>query len=85
MIANCVYNCVVILECFQKLGYDGKITILKDYVRPFRPAKRGRSVRRYETIKINIKSAVFWDESEDQCKFALVCVKWRADAIVTSG
>ena len=49
LIACGVYNCVVILERIQKLGYDGKITILKDYVRPFRPAKKCRAVRRYET------------------------------------
>ena len=49
LIASGVYNCVVILERIQKLGYDGKITILKDYVRPFRPAKKCRAVRRYET------------------------------------
>ena len=32
-----VFNCVVIFGHLQKLGYDGRITILKNYVRPFRP------------------------------------------------
>ena len=44
-----IFNCFVILERIQKLGYDGKITILKDYVKTFRPAKKLPTVRRYET------------------------------------
>lgn len=44
-----VFNCVVIMERIQKLGYDGKITILKEYVHSFRPPKRHPAVRRYET------------------------------------
>ena len=47
--ARGIFNCVVILERIQELGYDGKITILKEYVHPFRPAKQLPAVRRYET------------------------------------
>lgn len=32
------------------MGYDGSMTILKDYVQPFRPAKTSPAVRRYETL-----------------------------------
>ena len=43
-------NCVTMHERLQALGYSGGLTILKDYVRPLRPAKGGRRpVRRYET------------------------------------
>ena len=31
------------------MGYDGSMTILKDYVHPFRPAKTAPAVQRYET------------------------------------
>lgn len=44
-----IFNCVVLLERLKEKGYDGSITILKDYVKPFRPAKSTPAVRRYET------------------------------------
>ena len=44
-----IFNCVVLLERIQALGYDGSLTILKDYVQPFRPAKSTPAVQRYET------------------------------------
>lgn len=50
LMSNGVFNCVVILEHIEKLGYDGKITILKDYVAPFRPPKNVPAVKRYETL-----------------------------------
>jgi len=50
LMSNGVFNCVVILEHIEKLGYDGKMTILKDYVAPFRPPKNVPAVRRYETL-----------------------------------
>ena len=37
MIANEIFNCVVIRERFQAMGYDGGITITKDYVQLLRP------------------------------------------------
>ncbi len=32
------------------MGYTGGITIIKDYVKPFRPAKNAPAVQRYETL-----------------------------------
>ena len=49
MISNGIFNCVAILERLQKNGYAGGITIIKDYVQRFRPAKSTPAVRRYET------------------------------------
>ena len=44
-----IFNCVVLLERLQAAGYSGGITILKEYVHPYRPAKALPAVRRYET------------------------------------
>ena len=44
-----IFNCEVLLERLRELGYDGGKSILKDYVRPYRPAKSAPAVRRYET------------------------------------
>src|SRR3712207_6471335 len=45
-----LYNCETMLERLQALGYTGSISILKDFVHPFRPAHAGRRpVRRYKT------------------------------------
>lgn len=44
-----IFNCVVLLRRIQALGYDGSLTILKDYVHPFRPARSVPAVQRYET------------------------------------
>ncbi len=53
-IQNCmaagIFNCQVILERLQEKGYDGGITILKDYVKPYRPPKSLPAVPRYETL-----------------------------------
>lgn len=45
-----IFNCVVLFERIQTQGYDGGMTILKDYVKPFRPAKSIPAVQRYETL-----------------------------------
>lgn len=45
-----ILNCTVIYERLQGCGYEGGITILKDYVRNFRPARKGKAVERYETL-----------------------------------
>lgn len=50
MLRQGIFNCVVLLERLQKAGYNGGITILKDYVHPRRPAKSSPAVRRYETL-----------------------------------
>ena len=45
-----IFNCVVLMERIQAKGYNGSMTILKDYVQPFRPAKAASAVQRYETL-----------------------------------
>ena len=49
MLSQGIFNCVVMLERLQEKGYDGGITILKEYVHPHRPPKCSPAVRRYET------------------------------------
>ena len=44
-----IYNCIVLLDRIKGAGYDGGISILKDYIHPFRPPKKLPAVRRYET------------------------------------
>jgi len=44
-----IFNCVVLWERLKDAGYDGGITILKEYVHPFRPAKALPAARRFET------------------------------------
>jgi len=34
-----IFNCVVLLERLQSAGYSGGISILKEYVHPYRPRK----------------------------------------------
>ena len=50
MLSQGVFNCVVLLERLQEKGYEGGITILKEYVHQYRPAKSYPAVRRYETL-----------------------------------
>jgi transposase len=49
MISQGIFNCIVILDRLQHSGYEGGITIIKDYVQRFRPAKNSPAVQRYET------------------------------------
>ena len=46
-----IYNCSVLKEHLEALGYRGGMTILKDYVQKIRPpmVKAGPAIRRYET------------------------------------
>lgn len=44
-----IYNCEVLLEKLQAKGYTGSRSILKEYVRQFRPPRRSKAVMRYET------------------------------------
>lgn len=44
-----IFNCVVLMERLRELGYDGGMSILKEYVHPHRPARSAPAVRRYET------------------------------------
>jgi len=49
MMEEGIFNCVVMLERLKAMGYTGGITIIKDYVKPYRPAKNAPAVERYET------------------------------------
>jgi len=44
-----IFNCVVLLEKIQGAGFEGGISILKEYIHPFRPAKALPAARRFET------------------------------------
>ena len=44
-----IFNCVVLMERLREAGYDGGMSILKEYVHPYRPAKSAPAVCRYET------------------------------------
>lgn len=44
-----IFNCEVIYERIKEEGYIGGKTILRDYVRQFRPSKHIQAVCRYET------------------------------------
>ena len=50
MIGQGIFNCVVLLERLQEIGYDGGITILKEYVHQYRPARTAPAARRFETL-----------------------------------
>ena len=45
-----IYNCVVLYGYLQEMGYDGGMSILKEYVHPFRPPRRTPAVQRFETV-----------------------------------
>src|SRR5258706_12758384 len=50
MLRRTVTTLQVIFERLQKMGYTGRISILKEYVQPLRPAGAGHApVQRYET------------------------------------
>jgi len=51
LLAEGVWNAVVILREIQAAGYDGGLTILRDYIRPKRALRRGkeRATVRFET------------------------------------
>lgn len=44
-----IFNCVVLLERLRDESCSGGISILKEYVHPYRPARALPAVRRYET------------------------------------
>jgi len=48
-IAEGVLNCEVLLREIRCLGYRGGKSILKDYVKPFRPRRRPKATVRFET------------------------------------
>ncbi|KYO66713.1 IS21 family transposase [Thermovenabulum gondwanense] len=56
-----IFNCEVIYERIKEKGYTGGRTILRDYVRQFRPPKKAPAVCRYET-KPGQQAQVDWGE-----------------------
>ncbi|MEN3152945.1 IS21 family transposase [Priestia aryabhattai] len=42
-------NCVVLLEEIQAMGYEGQLTILRDFVRPLRQQPKKQATLRFET------------------------------------
>lgn len=44
-----VFNCVKLLDELRSQGYQGQISILKDFVRPYRRQQRELAVLRFET------------------------------------
>ena len=44
-----VWNAVVIFRLIQEKGYRGEASILRDYIRPKRPLRKGRETVRFET------------------------------------
>ena len=61
MINSGIFNCEVIYERIKEEGYTGGRTILRDYVRPFRPPRQVPAVCRYET-KPGQQAQVDWGE-----------------------
>jgi transposase len=63
-----LYNCVTMFDRLRPMGYDGGLTILKDFVHPLRPPKGGRfPVQRYETVpgeQMQIDWGTFMYESD---------------------
>ncbi len=56
-----VFNCEVIYERIKAEGYAGGRTILRNYVKDFRPPRQTPAVRRYET-KPGEQAQVDWGE-----------------------
>ncbi len=44
-----VWNCMVILREIQAMGYDGEVSIVRDYVKPKRPLRQSKATVRFET------------------------------------
>jgi transposase len=49
LLSEDVWNAVVIWREIQALGYPGKLTVLRDYIRPKRALRAGRATVRFET------------------------------------
>ncbi len=59
--ANPCYNGELIYETLQKLGYGGKISVMKDYVASIRRKLRLQAVMRFET-EPGLQAQVDWKE-----------------------
>lgn len=57
--ADGIYNCEVLFRLLSEKGYQGGRSILKDYVRGYRPPRQAQAVQRYET-KPGKQSQVDW-------------------------
>lgn len=62
-----VFNCNRLLRDLKSQGYSGGKSILKDFVKPFRPAKVSKSVVRFETkpgeqAQVDFGSFLYEDE-----------------------
>ena len=49
LLSEGVWNAVVILREIQAEGYEGGLTLLRDYIRPKRPLRKSRATVRFET------------------------------------
>jgi len=49
LLSEGVWNAVVILREIQAEGYEGGVSILRDYIRPKRPLRRSKATVRFET------------------------------------
>ena len=49
LLSEGVWNAVVILREIQAQGYDGSLSLLRDYIRPKRPLRKQRATVRFET------------------------------------
>jgi transposase len=49
LLAEEVWNAAVILREIQAKGYDGEITILREYIKPKRPLRQSKATVRFET------------------------------------
>ena len=49
LLAEGVWNAMVILREIQALGYEGEVTILRKYIRPKRVLRQGKATVRFET------------------------------------
>ncbi|BCJ85658.1 IS21 family transposase [Effusibacillus dendaii] len=49
LIRQGIFNCEVLLRLLQDQGYQGGRTILKNYVKDFRPPRQAPAIQRYET------------------------------------
>lgn len=55
------YNCVILLERLQKMGYDGGLSILREYTNRIRKKVLTEAVRRFET-EPGLQAQVDWVE-----------------------
>jgi len=49
LLSEGVWNAVVILREIQAQGYEGSLSLLRDYIRPKRPLRKQRATVRFET------------------------------------